>query len=117
MREQDDAEVFEFSLYATDSQLRADEVDRLLQEAARSAAEAMEREEGVEIEAKAEIPGAFGGLGETLVVLVLSAAAKKLGEELGKQFFDRYLGPALRKRNLVPSRFRRGHPKRGAKKS
>ena len=59
--------------------------------------------------ATADLPGAFGGVGETVVILVAilkaagAAAGKGAMAAAGKYFFDTYVKPRLQKRNLQVS--------------
>ena len=65
-----------------------------------------------DIDAKAQFEGGFFGAGETVVVLWILHAlkvggvafAKGAAGAAGKSFYDSYLAPQLRKRNLLPSK-------------
>ena len=65
-----------------------------------------------DIDAKAEFEGGFFGAGETVVVLWILHALKVGGVAFGtgaataagKSFYDDFLAPQLRKRNLLPSK-------------
>ena len=65
-----------------------------------------------DIDAKAQFEGGFFGAGETVVVLWILHALKVGGVAFakgavgaaGKSFYDNYLAPQLRKRNLLPSK-------------
>jgi hypothetical protein len=64
------------------------------------------------IDAKAEFEGGFLGVGETVVVLWILHALKVGGVAFGtgamtaagKSFYEDFLAPQLRKRNLLPSK-------------
>ena len=105
MATHDPSETFEFRLKAVDPKLSADDVRQILAAAVADARQAMARD-GQEVEARAEIEGAFGGVGETIVILLIAAAkgaAGAIGAAGGKQFYERYLKPRLQKKNLVVS--------------
>jgi hypothetical protein len=71
------------------------------------------------IEAKAEFEGGFLGVGETVVVLWILHALKGAGiafgtgavTAAGRSFYEDYLAPQLRKRNLLPSKLEEITPK------
>jgi hypothetical protein len=81
------------------------EVRRLLKEALAEASAEARQSEGVDFEARAEIRGAFGGIGEFVAVLAFlgKAFAGGVAAAGGKHFFDRYLKKALERRGLFPS--------------
>ncbi|HEX9944265.1 MAG TPA: hypothetical protein VGG03_19820 [Thermoanaerobaculia bacterium] len=108
MNESARSEVYEFKLKALDPGVGPEEVRELLETAVEEAVDAMARE-GAEVDARAEIRGAFAGLGETAVLLLvafLKGAAGAAGAAGGKHFFDTYLKPRLQQRNLAVSDFR-----------
>lgn len=116
MGEPDQAVSYEFLLHVVDPEIGQAELYRLLEEAMKEAAEAMSRDEEAEVDAKAEVRGAFGGVGEMIVALVVAfaaGAAKKIGEKSGEYFFSKYLELRLKKRNLIPRSFRRRQSKNG----
>ena len=118
MAEPNEAEIFEFSLQVADSEIDEEELYRRLQEALRGATEAIGQEEESRINAKAEVRGAFdglGGIGVMLVIAFLSGAAKKVGEKSGEHFYAKYLEPRLKKLNLIPRNFRKHVSKKGGK--
>jgi len=95
-------EIIEFRIQALAPNVSEDEVRRLLDEAV---AEAVGEAEGVE-EARAEMPGAFAGVGETVVVVLVllgKAAAAGAAGAAGKHFYEAVLKPRLQKKNLLPS--------------
>ena len=95
-------EIIEFRIQALAPNVSEDEVRRLLDEAV---AEAVAETEGVE-EARAELRGAFAGVGETVVVVLLflaKAAAAAVAGAAGKHFYEAALKPRLQKKNLLPS--------------
>jgi hypothetical protein len=59
--------------------------------------------------ATADLPGAFGGVGETIAIVIAilkvagGAAGKGAAAAAGKYFFDTYVKPRLQKRNLQVS--------------
>jgi hypothetical protein len=70
------------------------------------------------IEPKAEFEGGFLGAGETIVVLWILHALKVGGVAFGtgamgaagKSFYEDFLAPQLRKRNLLPSKLEKVTP-------
>jgi hypothetical protein len=113
MATHDPSDTYEFTLKAVDPKLSADDARRILAEAVADAAQAMARD-GQEVDARAEIAGAFGGVGETIVILLIAAAkgaAGAVGAAGGKQFYERYLKPRLQKKNLVVSDLKPREPK------
>jgi len=102
MSSAESSRVLEFRIHPTNPDQSADDVRRLLDEAIQEAvAEASDVER-----ARAEIPGAFAGVGETLVILVVllgKAAVGGVGAAAGKHFYDAVLKPRLQRKNLVPS--------------
>lgn len=117
-------ETYQFTLTPQDSTLDERRIGEILEAATAEAVEEAIRD-GYEVEAKTELQGGFGGLGEIAAALVFLAksgavakllatahagatvAAKGLVEgasgAAGKAFFDKYLKPRLIKRNLLPS--------------
>jgi hypothetical protein len=91
--------IVEFHVRATSPNQTADEVRRLLNDAV---AEAVAESPDVE-QARAEMPGAFGGIGETLVILAIKAAVSGAAGAAGKHFYDGFVKPRLQKKNLVAS--------------
>jgi hypothetical protein len=86
------------------------EIRKSLQEAIDDAVKAAHPQ--LQLKATAEPEGGFGGLGETAVILAVLHSAKvaagtfALGAltAAGKTFFDDFLAPQLRKRNLLPAK-------------
>jgi hypothetical protein len=96
------SQVVEFRIRATNKNQNVDDVRRLLDEAV---AEAVAESADVE-SARAEIPGAFAGVGETLIIVAIflgKAAAGGAAGAAGKHFYDSVLRPKLQKKNLVAS--------------
>jgi hypothetical protein len=94
------------------------ELRRALAEAVEDAARAMSEEDGSAVEAQAELEGAFAGVGETVVVLLVAffkGAAGAAGAAAGKLFFDKHLKPRLQKLNLIPSDLRKRPQESGGK--
>jgi hypothetical protein len=105
-----------FTIRVQDPHLDESEVRRLLEEAVRDAEAAASRERA--ISAKAQVPGAFGGVGEMAIAVKLllpylhsllpylehagAALAEGVCTAAGELFFNQYLAPRLRKRNLLP---------------
>jgi hypothetical protein len=89
---------------STDAKVRA-----AVEQAVREAITAAEYE--YEVEAKAEVEGAFLGVGETVVVLTILHLAKAGGiafakgavQAAGAAFFTAYVAPRLRSLNILPS--------------
>jgi hypothetical protein len=120
MAEPAQAESCEFSLHLVDPAIGKAELHRLLEGAVNEAAEAMSRDEEVEVNVKAEIRGAFGGIGEIVVALAVgfvSGAAKKFGEKSVEHFFAKYLEPRLKKNNLITRSFRSRKSRKDNQKS
>lgn len=102
MPDTDRTEVIEFRIHAVDPNVSEDEVRRLLDEAV---GEAVAEADGID-SARAEMPGAFAGVGETLVVVLVflgKAAAGGAAGAAGKHFYDAVLKPRLQKKNLLAS--------------
>jgi hypothetical protein len=119
-----DQETYHFTLTPQDSTLDERRIRELLESIT---AEAVEQamKDGDEVEAKADLQGGFGGLGEIAAVLIFLAksgavakvvATAEAGATLaakglvagasgaaGKAFFDKYLKPRLIKKNILPS--------------
>jgi hypothetical protein len=119
-----DQETYHFTLTPQDSTLDERRIRELLESIT---AEAVEQamKDGDEVEAKADLQGGFGGLGEIAAVLIFLAksgavakvvataeagatlAAKGLVEgassAAGIAFFNKYLKPRLIKKNILPS--------------
>ena len=96
------SQVIEFHVRATSSSLGADAVRTLVDEAV---AEAVAESTEV-VRAHAEMPGAFGGVGETLIVVAIflgKAVAGGAAGAAGKHFYESVLKPKLEKKNLVAS--------------
>ena len=91
--------IVEFHIRATSPDQTADVVRRLLNDAV---AEAVVESPDVD-QARAELPGAFGGIGETLVILAIKAAVSGAAGAAGKDFYNRFVRPRLQKKNLVAS--------------
>ena len=85
-------------------------VERLVEEAMDSAIAAAGGKAGVD--AKLQPEGRFLGVGETVIVLWMLHALKVGGvafatgaaTEAGKHFYNDFLAPELRKRNLLPTK-------------
>jgi len=85
-------------------------VERLVEEAMDSAIAAAGGK--ADVDAKLQPEGRFLGVGETVVVLWILHALKVGGvafatgaaTEAGKRFYDGFLAPELRKRNLLPTK-------------
>ena len=117
-------ETYQFTLTPQDSTLDERRIGEIL-EAATAEAVAEANRDGYQLEAKTELQGGFGGLGEiaaALLFLAKSAAVAKLlatahagaavaakglvegaSGAAGKAFFDKYLKPRLIKKNVLPS--------------
>jgi hypothetical protein len=119
-----DQETYHFTLTPQNATLDERRIRELLESITAEAVEQAMRDGG-EVEAKTELQGGFGGLGEIAAVLIFLAksgavakvvataeagatlAAKGLVEgasgAAGKAFFDKYLKPRLIKKNLLAS--------------
>ena len=117
-------ETYQFTLTPQDSTLDERRIGEILEAVTAEAVEEAVRD-GYEVEAKSELQGGFGGLGEIAAALVFLAksgavakllatahagatvAAKGLVEgasgAAGKAFFDKYIKPRLIKKNVLPS--------------
>jgi hypothetical protein len=109
--------VLRFQIQPQDKKLSEADIRRLLEEATREAEAAARQEHAVS--AQLQVPGAFGGVGETLIIVhlllpylnpllpYLQEAGKFVVEgtltAAGEYFFKQYLAPRLRQRNLLPS--------------
>jgi hypothetical protein len=99
-----------FHLQNVDPGASGETVQRLFDEALAAAIE--EAGGKSDIDAKAEFEGGFFGAGETVVILWILHALKVGGVAFGtgaataagKSFYDDFLAPQLRKRNLLPSK-------------
>lgn len=122
-------ETYQFTLTPQDSALDERQVQDIL-ESVISEAVADANKDGYEVDAKAELPGGFGGLGEIAAVIVFLAksgavaklvAAAQAGATVaaksvvggasgaaGKFFFDKYVKPRLIKKNVLPSEAKSG---------
>jgi hypothetical protein len=110
--------VLRFNIRRQDSKLDSTAIRRLVEEATKEA-EAAASADNAE-SAKVQMPGAFGGVGELAFAVhlllpylqpllpYLQEAGKELAGGVmtgaGEYFFQRYLAPRLRKRNLLPSK-------------
>jgi hypothetical protein len=96
------SQVLQFRIYPTNPNQTADDVRRILNAAIDEAVA-----ESPEVaSAQAEIPGAFAGVGETLVLIAIflaKGAAGGVAAAAGKHFYDSVLKPKLQKKDLVPS--------------
>jgi hypothetical protein len=101
---------FRFHLQNVDSGASEETVRHSFDEAM---AAAIEKAGGkADIDAKADFEGGFFGVGETVVVLWILHALKVGGvafgtgamSAAGKSFYEDFLAPQLRKRNLLPSK-------------
>lgn len=101
---------FRFHLQNVDSGASEETVRRSFDEAMVAAIEEAGGKGNINV--KAEFEGGFLGVGETVVVLWVLHALKVGGVAFGtgamtaagKSFYDDFLAPQLRKRNLLPSK-------------
>ncbi len=102
--------MLKFHLQNVDPSASYETVQRLFDEALAAAIE--EAGGKSDIDAKAEFEGGFFGVGETVVILWILHALKVGGVAFGTgaataagmSFYNDYLAPQLRKRNLLPSK-------------
>ena len=109
-------EKFRFHLQNVDPSANEEAVQRSFDEAMQAAI----KEAGVPTATspKAEFEGGFLGAGETVVVLWIlhalkvgtAAAATGAATAAGKSFYEDFLAPQLRKRNLLPSKLEQVAP-------
>ncbi len=110
MPESDHAEEsWEFRIRTVSPALAEKDVRRLLDEALQEALAEARQETRGDVDARAELRGAFGGGGELIAILLLIAKAFVGGTAgaAGKGFFESYLKPKLERRGLFPSGFKR----------
>lgn len=102
-------EGWEFEIKTVSPALAEKDVRRLLQEALQEALAEARQGQGEDIDARAELRGAFGGAGELVALLVFVGKAVLGGAAgaAGKYFFDSYLKPRLEQRGLFPSGLKR----------
>jgi hypothetical protein len=106
-----------FHLQNLDPSADVDAVRRSFDDAMQAAIEEAGGES--KIKPKAEFVGGFLGVGETVVVLWILHALKAGGVAFGtgamtaagKSFYEDFLAPQLRKRNLLPSKLEEVAPK------
>lgn len=97
-----------FNIQNVDPSADEETVKRLFHEAL----EAAVNEDAEAINVKPEFQGNFLGVGETIVVLWIvhalkvgaAAAGTGVATAAGKDFYENFLAPQLRKRNLLPSK-------------
>jgi hypothetical protein len=98
-------ERLEFRLNTVAPAPQEGEVRRLFEEAVQEAVAEAREAEGRDFDVRAEIRGAFGGVGELVALLWFlgKAVGGGIAGAAGKDFYDRYLKPRLERRGLFPS--------------
>ncbi|HKV10410.1 MAG TPA: hypothetical protein VJ725_19875 [Thermoanaerobaculia bacterium] len=102
-------EGWEFQIKTVSPALAEKDVRKLLEEALQEALAEARQKQGGDLDARAELRGAFGGAGELVALLVFLGKAVLGGAAgaAGKHFFDSYLKPKLERRGLFPSGLKR----------
>lgn len=102
-------ESWEFRIKTVSPALAEKDVRRLLEEALQEALAEARQVKDTDVDARAELRGAFGGAGELIASLlfVTKALVGGVAGAAGKSFFDSYLKPKLEQRGLFPSSFKR----------
>jgi hypothetical protein len=113
-------EVYTFTLDVLDTRMPESDLRRAISESTQGALEDLKLDSSL---IDADLEGGFAGLGEVAVLLVMKKVGTIVatgvlagaGQRVGEFFFDQYIAPRLRARNLLPKGFRKiaGSKKKG----
>ena len=104
-------ERYRFSLEVVDPELKPDDILNFVEEALREALAESDAAGAADV----ALEGGFFGIGELSVVLIIKTAAALaggafvtgMGKKAGEFFFEEYLAPKLRRKNLLPGELKK----------
>jgi hypothetical protein len=108
----EDTEAYAFSLEVIEPYLSEQRLRELIQEAVEEGLKEIKVDPDL---AEADLEGGFAGVGEVAVILLLKKIGIMIGtgfiagasEKAGEHFFEQFVAPKLRARNLLPKGLRK----------